>query len=75
MKEKRMFIVAGEASGDTHAARLIRGLKALDPSLRVEGLGGERMQMAGCELRADLVSCAVMGFVQVAKNLRFFWRP
>lgn len=74
MKEKRMFIIAGEASGDTHAARLIRGLKALEPSLRVEGLGGERMQMAGCKLRADLVSCAVMGFVQVAKNLRFFRR-
>jgi lipid-A-disaccharide synthase len=32
------------------------------------------MQMAGCELRADLVSCAVMGFVQVAKNLPFFRR-
>ena len=74
MSEKKLFIVAGEASGDTHASRLIREIKKTMPGLKVEGLGGEKMRHAGCELRADLVSQAVMGFVQVAKNLRFFRR-
>jgi lipid-A-disaccharide synthase len=72
MSGKRIFIVAGEASGDTHAAHLIQAAKAEMPGLQVEGLGGEKMRRAGCELRADLVSVAVMGFVQVLVNLRFF---
>jgi lipid-A-disaccharide synthase len=74
MSGKRLFIVAGEASGDAHAARLIRAVKATMPDLHVEGLGGEIMKQAGCELRWDLASHAVMGFTQVAKNLRFFRR-
>jgi len=72
MIEKKIFMVAGEASGDNHAARLIRAVKKAMPGLRVEGLGGEKMRRAGCELRYDLVSMAVMGFVQVLRNIRFF---
>jgi lipid-A-disaccharide synthase len=74
MNAKKIFIVAGEASGDTHAAHLIREARDAMPDLRVEGLGGEKMRSAGCELRADLVSMAVMGFVQVFANIRFFHR-
>jgi len=74
MSEKKLFIVAGEASGDAHAAGLIHAAKKLVPDLSVEGLGGEMMRQAGCELRSDLVSSAVMGFVQVAKNIRYFRR-
>jgi lipid-A-disaccharide synthase len=72
MSTKKLFIVAGEASGDMHAARLIAAAKDILPDLRVEGLGGERMQQAGCDLHADIVSTAVMGFVQVVKNIRYF---
>jgi lipid-A-disaccharide synthase len=74
MSAKKLFIVAGEASGDAHAARLIRALKTMDPDLHIEGLGGEEMRQAGCHVRTDLVSFAVMGFLQVAKNLPFFRR-
>ncbi|MBI5116387.1 lipid-A-disaccharide synthase [Candidatus Poribacteria bacterium] len=72
MKERRIFIVAGEASGDKHAANLIRAMKTVMPGVRLEGLGGEDMQQAGCDLRADLVSVAVMGFIQVVGKLPFF---
>lgn len=72
MSEKRLFMVAGEASGDTHAARLISAAKAILPDLHVEGLGGDRMRRAGCHLHADIVSAAVMGFIPVARNLRYF---
>jgi len=74
MSKKKIFIVAGEASGDAHAAHLIQAVEAIMPNLGAEGLGGERMRLAGCELREDLVSVAVMGFVQVLGNLRFFRR-
>lgn len=74
MSEKTIFIVAGEASGDKHAARLIREAKDAMPDLHFEGLGGEKMQQAGCKLRVDLASTAVMGFVQVLANIRFFRR-
>jgi lipid-A-disaccharide synthase len=72
MSEKRLFIVAGEASGDAHAARLITAVKEMLPDLHVAGLGGEKMRLAGCELHADLASTAVMGFVRVVTNLRLF---
>ncbi len=74
MSQRKIFIVAGEASGDAHAARLIRALKTLDPNACIEGLGGEKMKEAGCLLRADLASSAVMGFWQVAKKLPYFRR-
>jgi lipid-A-disaccharide synthase len=68
----KLFMVAGETSGDTHAARLIQALRQIDANLHVEGLGGEKMQEAGCHLRVDLASSAVMGFLQVAKKLPYF---
>lgn len=74
MNAKRIFIVAGEPSGDTHAARLIREAKRAAADLKIEGLGGEQMRRAGCELRTDLASMAVMGFIQVLGNIRFFHR-
>ena len=74
MNAKRIFIVAGEPSGDAHAARLIREAKRAATDLKIEGLGGEKMRRAGCELRTDLASMAVMGFIQVLGNIRFFQR-
>ncbi|GAB4342443.1 MAG: lipid-A-disaccharide synthase [Candidatus Abyssubacteria bacterium] len=72
MTQRRLFISAGEDSGDMHAARLIAALQQSVPNLLVEGLGGQRMREAGCQLQADLVASAVMGFSEVLKNLRFF---
>ncbi len=65
---KRIFFVAGERSGDTHAAHLITALRARDPELRCEGLGGEQMQAAGMALRHDLAGEAIMGFTEVLKR-------
>ena len=59
--------MAGEASGDMHAARLVEELKKLDPSLRFSGLGGEKMKAAGVELFDDLTRFAVVGFTEVLK--------
>ncbi len=69
-----LFLCAGEPSGDLHGANLVRTLKASDPSLRVTGFGGPKMEAAGATVLFDLTSLAVMGFVRVLKHLRTFFR-
>jgi lipid-A-disaccharide synthase len=71
-----MFI-AGEASGDAHAAELIKALRAQAPDVTVFGAGGPKMKAAGMELLLDLTEHAVVGLVEVLKNYgkfrRIFW--
>ncbi len=67
-----MLVVAGERSGDEHAARLIRGLRAKRPDVRVAALGGPALQAAGAQLLYDLSAHAVVGLVEVLKNYGFF---
>ena len=66
---KRIFFVAGESSGDTHGASLIRALRVAVPSVVCEGLGGQGMAEAGMALRHDLAGDAIMGFAEVVKHL------
>ena len=63
------FLIAGEASGDTHAAQLITHLQRLDGDSRFAGLGGEKMQKAGCRLYQDYSQMAFMGFAAVLRNM------
>lgn len=63
------FILAGEASGDLHAAGLIMALRREDPSAAFSGMGGSRMAEAGCSLYQDYREMAYMGFAAVLRNL------
>ncbi len=72
MKKKRFMIVAGEASGDLHAANLVKALKKIDPRIEIFGLGGKKMKEAGVETVYDIVELAVIGFVEVLKHLGTF---
>jgi lipid-A-disaccharide synthase len=71
-----MFI-AGEASGDAHAAELIEALRAQAPDVVIFGAGGPKMKAAGMELLLELTEHAVVGLVEVLKNYgkfrRMFW--
>lgn len=67
-----LLIIAGEHSGDEHAARMVRGLLARQPGLRVCALGGPELASAGAQLLHDLTASSVVGFVEVLRNLRFF---
>ena len=60
-RAKKLLIVAGEASGDTHGAALVRELVKREPDLHIAGLGGPRMAAAGVELFQDLTSHAMIG--------------
>ena len=46
----KYFLIAGEASGDMHAAKLKSQIKQREPDARIAGLGGDRMKAAGCHL-------------------------
>ena len=67
-----LLIIAGEHSGDEHAARMASGLRSLRPELRICALGGPALAAAGAQLLHDLTDSSVVGLVEVLKNLRFF---
>ena len=68
----RIFLSAGEPSGDHHAAALVRALRRRRPDIECVGLGGPEMAAAGCELVADLTRLAVMWFLRVILNIHRF---
>jgi lipid-A-disaccharide synthase len=70
----RLFISAGEPSGDVHAANLIRAIRARCPDVEVVGFGGPHMTEAGAKLLYPLVDLAVMWFLRVLLNLPTFYR-
>lgn len=67
----RVFICAGEDSGDVHASSLIRQMAQVRPDVRFEGFGGRRMEAAGCHLHANIIHLAAMGF-SFLQNVRAF---
>lgn len=69
---KTVFISAGEASGDLHAAALLDALQARASGLQFFGLGGELMRVRRVDLLYDLRSLAVAGFWEVAKRIFHF---
>jgi len=62
-----LLIVAGEHSGDEHAARMLRGLLAQEPALKVCALGGPCLAAAGAQLLRDLTAGSTMGFAVLSK--------
>ena len=71
---RRVMILAGEASGDAHGARVAAEMRRRWPRVEMTGLGGERLEAAGVRLLRRLDELAVMGFAEVAAKLRFFRR-
>ncbi|NOR43406.1 MAG: lipid-A-disaccharide synthase [Gammaproteobacteria bacterium] len=62
---KSVVIVAGEASGDAHAARLVNELKKLDDSISFRGMGGDNLRKANVDVFIDMAELAVVGIVEV----------
>jgi lipid-A-disaccharide synthase len=62
-------IVAGEASGDALGSDLIRAVRARLPGVRFAGIGGPRMEAAGCELWYPHTELALRGYAEVITHL------
>ena len=68
----RIFITAGDPSGDAHAARLMASIRTRVPDVVFEGFGGPAMEMEGLRTVARMKDLAVTGFWEVAKRYSYF---
>lgn len=69
-----VLVVAGEASGDQHAAHVVNALRAQRPDLRFFGMGGAQLAAAGVELIHGSHEISVMGLVEVLPKVPRIWR-
>lgn len=69
-----LLVIAGEISGDMHAAAVIAALKQRDANRVVWGIGGDRLQAQGVEVLHHVRDMSVMGLVEVLKRYGFFRR-
>jgi lipid-A-disaccharide synthase len=67
-----LLIVAGEHSGDEHAAQLLADMRLKRPDLKVACLGGVELEAAGAQLLYDLTAVSIVGFVEVVRHYGFF---
>ena len=70
----KYYLIAGEASGDLHASRLMMALKEQDPEADFRFYGGDQMQAAGGTMVKHYRELAYMGFVPVLLHLRTILR-
>jgi len=69
----KIFISAGEASGDLHAAAITKEILALNPTAQVFGMGGDALRAAGGEVIFDFKQYSIMGIVEIIKALPMFF--
>lgn len=65
----RLFVSAGEPSGDLHGASLLRALRRRDAGVELHGFGGDRMEEAGCRIHYPLTDLAGVGFIRVLSSI------
>ena len=70
----RIFISAGEPSGDLHGAGVVRALRTRYPDATIEALGGAQMQQAGAVLRYRMEGLAAFGLVEIVTKIRAHYR-
>ena len=70
---KRLYVIAGEMSGDSHAAGLLRELREIHPDLEIYGAGGPEMtELSGGKVNNWVEDAAVMGVVEVLRHYGWF---
>jgi len=70
MSQRSILLLAGEASGDYHAAALVRELKQLSPGIRVTGIGGDRLAQAGMKLLHHYREINTIGLSEGLRKIR-----
>ena len=70
----KIMISVGEASGDLHGASVAHALKAIQPDVKLFGMGGQAMLEAGVDIVYDIADLGIIGFVEIIKNLPRLFR-
>jgi lipid-A-disaccharide synthase len=73
-KPPQILVVAGEASGDDHAARLVAALREFCPAAQFFGVGGEALAAQGVRILTPASELAVVGLMEVVRHLPAVWR-
>ncbi len=66
----KVFIIAGEPSGDRLGGALMAGLKALHPDVSFDGIGGSDMAVEGLQSRFEMSELSVMGIAEILPKYR-----
>lgn len=69
----RIFVSAGEPSGDLHGAALVESLRDRFPGAQITGFGGPRMAAAGAELHWRMEGFTALGLVEVLGKIPRHW--
>ena len=70
MSKEKIFIVAGEDSGDLHGSMLVSALKQINPDVDLYGIGGNRMEKQGIKLTEHIRNLNVIGIFEVLKHYK-----
>ena len=70
----QILVVAGEASGDDHAARLVAAIREFCPVAEFLGVGGEEMRAQGVRILTPASELAVVGLMEVVGHLPAIWQ-
>ena len=70
------MLIAGESSGDAHAAKLVGAMRANSPEIQFEFFGatGEKMREANVETVVNADHLAIVGLPEIARSLPMFWK-
>ena len=72
-EEPHFLIIAGEASGDLHGAKLVQALLDVYPKARFTGMGGERMRDAGVNTLFGIERMGAVGFVEIFSDFGHYF--
>jgi lipid-A-disaccharide synthase len=70
----KLAVVAGEASGDLHASKVLRELRKIDPSLTTFGIGGDLLAAEGMRILHHAKEMGIVGLFNVIRHLGMFRR-
>ena len=73
MSSKKIFISAGELSGDIHGGNLVSAIRERRPDINISAIGGDNISAAGASLLYHIRKTSFMGFVEVIRHLPFIY--
>lgn len=74
LKPYKIFIVAGEASGDAHGAKLVNDIKQANPNCSFSGVGGSQLRAQDVQLIVNSNELSIVGISEALVKLKLIWR-